>query len=93
MQPLGTRAHVLDTRVPCMHSHAHHPVPVTSFLGDSVQLDSHTSKSPESKQRREREAEEEREPLGRQAGRRSEASGCRARLGGRRRGKRGRGRE
>ena len=50
-----------------MHSHAHQAVPVTFFLGDSAQLESHTSESPESKQQQERrESEEKREPLGRQ---------------------------
>lgn len=37
-----------------MHSHAHWAVPVTSFLGDSAQLESHTSKSPSAKQQEKR---------------------------------------
>ena len=81
-----------------MHSHAHQAVPVTFFLGDSAQLESHTSESPESKQQQERrESEEKREPLGRQEIHRP--SGCRqgsesGRLGGRRgRGGEGKGRE
>lgn len=48
-----------------MHSHAHWAVPVTSFLGDSAQLESHTSKSPRASSNRRGESEE-REPLGRQ---------------------------
>lgn len=56
--------HARDTHV---HTHAHQAVPVTFFLGDSAQLESHTSESPESKQQQERrESEEKREPLGRQ---------------------------
>lgn len=47
-----------DTHV---HKHARKAVPVTSFLGDSAQLDSHTSKSP-------REQEEAGEKTVRQAG-------------------------
>lgn len=61
-----------------MHSHAHWAVPVTSFLGDSAQLESHTSESPRASSSRKGESEE-REPLGRQEVHR--ASGCRPRFG------------
>lgn len=37
-----------------MRSHAHRAVPVTSFLGDSAQLESHTSECPESERQQER---------------------------------------
>lgn len=47
-----------------MHSHAHWAVPVTSFLGDSAQLESHTSESPRARSSRRGESEE-RERLGR----------------------------
>lgn len=57
-----------------MHSHAPWAVPVTSFLGDSVQLESHTSESPRAGSSGRRESEE-REPLGRQEVHR--VSGCR----------------
>lgn len=61
-----------------MHSHAHWAVPVTSFLGDSAQLESHTSESPRASSSRKGESEE-REPLGRREVHR--ASGCRPRFG------------
>lgn len=63
------------------HTHALRAVPVTSFLGDSAQLESHTSESPrEQAAAGERgESEEEREPLGRQEV--HQASGCRHRFG------------
>lgn len=40
-----------------MRSHAHRAVPVTSFLGDSAQLESHTSECPESESESERQQE------------------------------------
>lgn len=63
-----------------MHARAHQAVPVTSFLGDSAQLESHTSESP-----REHAAAGERKIRGgektvRQAGG-PPASGCRRRVG------------
>lgn len=63
-----------DAHVTHMHSHAHWAVPVTSFLGDSAQLESHTSESPRAGSSGRRESEE-REPLGRQEVHR--VSGCR----------------
>lgn len=59
-----------------MHSHAHWAVPVTSFLGDSAQLESHTSESPRASSSRRGESEE-REPLGRLEVHRVVGSGCR----------------
>lgn len=46
------------------HMHIRWAVPVTSFLGDSAQLDSHTSESPRASGSR--RGEPERERLGRQ---------------------------
>lgn len=40
------RPHAGTHMFTCMRSHAHQAVPVTSFLGDSAQLESHTSESP-----------------------------------------------
>lgn len=69
------RTHAGDTHV---HTHAQQAVPVTSFLGDSAQLESHTSESPPraSSSRREEKSEEEREPLGRQEVHRRVAAGA-----------------
>lgn len=84
-KPAGTSssAHMLGhTHV---HTHACKPVPVTSFLGDSAQLDNHTSESP-------REQGEAGEKTVRQAGG-PPKRGCRHRGSGRPGRKAGEGKE
>lgn len=78
--------HARDTHA---HTHARGAVPVASFLGDSAQLESHTSEPPRASSSGRGESEEEREPLGRQEV--HQASGYRRRSGRRRKAGEGRG--
>lgn len=59
----GSHAHGPGTHM-LTHMHVRWAVPVTSFLGDSAQLESHTSESPRASGSR--RGEPERERLGRQ---------------------------
>ena len=74
------RPHAGTHMFTCMRSHVHQAVPVTSFLGDSAQPESHTSESPREQAAAGKERIRGGETTVRQAGG-PPASGCRRRIG------------